>query len=77
MGSKNRSIKANEELLELIQALRYCQLDYEEILEDYREHLARCKEKSIDWDGKDRRDFFLERNRARFRTWDGEERRTY
>lgn len=72
----NNSNNAENELRELKQALQYCHLDCEEILEDYREHLDRCRRKGDHWNGIDRRDYFIKKWDAPRKKWDGTERRS-
>lgn len=72
----NKKDNAKNELSELKQALRYCHLDFEEILEDYREYLERCRQNSDRWNGIDRRDYFIKKQGAPKSKWDGTERRS-
>ncbi len=74
--SLNMVTKAEEELNELRSALNYCQLSCEEILEDYREYIRRCKKKGESWDGVDRRIYFLEKCKFSSRLWHGTDRRS-
>ncbi len=67
---------AKLQLKELRMALNYCHLNDEEILEDYRDYLRKCKNKSKDWNGSDRRIYYLDRWSSSLQQWSGAERRT-
>ncbi len=73
MAMKN----AEKQLKELKMALNYCHLNCDEILEDYREYMKRCKHNSKSWDGKDRRIYFLNKSEYHPTSWGGDERRAY
>ncbi len=67
---------AKHQLEELRMALKYCHLNYEEILEDYRDYIRRCKDKSKDWNGSDRRMYSICTLNSSLKQWNGSERRT-
>lgn len=68
--------KAERELEELKMALNYCHLNHEEILEDYRDYMQRCQKNTNEWDGTDRRIYYLSRFKHPQQRWKGLERRS-
>jgi len=66
---------AKRQLKELRMALKYCHLNHEEILEDYRDYLKKCENKNKSWNGSDRREYSINRWSSSLKQWNGAERR--
>lgn len=60
---------AEAQLREIQLALRYCELDYEAILEDYRDHVRELKERDIQHQKRKTLKPTLTRKQAFSRNW--------